>query len=688
MEDRTDMDGLTPGSASESHSAPAFGQMRTPGESSSNPDDNFGRTMQESVAEDTRRTVPGLPSSPTMSSSSASASTDGPTSARLVATPRTSTSRYHQDQSLANNEPRTRTPLSPSPSLHFPSLSLGSSSSDSPRTQLTVSPSADNAGAASSAQRRWSNSNMNPSGGEPATQLGQEGFYSKRDLEELYKSWRSNFEEKGGSKALPSQPPQHQQQHQNQQDHRDQQYQHPSRQKLAALLAGGGKDVVEDGRDPLYPEMRKVKWKAVEFSAQKEGFLGGSQGRQRQEGSSSSSGGAGGEDRGGGHGGHATATTKKRDLSKGPGDKRAQEAGGPEARRPKGTSSEDQNKDQDSGAQDGDKNADEDEEGYLSEADGSSGDPGLSVRAKKSSANSTSATTPGGHPRRVRLQENKSHQCDKCSKRFSRPSQLLTHSFTHSGEKPHQCPHCKRLFNVASNLKRHIRIHSNSKRRSSRNGSVVFRSFAQGTHVTQMVSGAVGGGVASLSKPAPSDQSRILAPASRSNSFDRLRWMSTETPLSGLTASQQQQRVLQITSYRPIKSKTSNVIPGPLTKSPSSTAATTPATSSPTTTTTTTGAPTAGTPATPMTPATPVTPVTPSTSTTPSSGSRNSGSVSSGQESASTSGTTVTSASSLSTDADESSNKPDPMRTKSLPALPLALSLLPPLPPPSSSPPS
>lgn len=36
--------------------------------------------------------------------------------------------------------------------------------------------------------------------------------------------------------------------------------------------------------------------------------------------------------------------------------------------------------------------------------------------------------------RRIRVRESKNHWCEQCGKCFSRPSQLLTHSFTHSGE--------------------------------------------------------------------------------------------------------------------------------------------------------------------------------------------------------------------------------------------------------------
>ncbi|KAF9312441.1 hypothetical protein BG003_006292, partial [Podila horticola] len=59
----------------------------------------------------------------------------------------------------------------------------------------------------------------------------------------------------------------------------------------------------------------------------------------------------------------------------------------------------------------------------------------------------------------VAKQEGKRHQCKACGKRFSRPSQLHTHSLTHSGEKPHICSVCSKNFNVASNLKRHMKTH-------------------------------------------------------------------------------------------------------------------------------------------------------------------------------------------------------------------------------------
>ncbi|KAG0345412.1 hypothetical protein BG004_003724 [Podila humilis] len=55
--------------------------------------------------------------------------------------------------------------------------------------------------------------------------------------------------------------------------------------------------------------------------------------------------------------------------------------------------------------------------------------------------------------------DGKKHECQTCGKRFSRPSQLSTHSLTHTGERPYICTLCSRNFNVASNLKRHMRTH-------------------------------------------------------------------------------------------------------------------------------------------------------------------------------------------------------------------------------------
>jgi hypothetical protein len=55
----------------------------------------------------------------------------------------------------------------------------------------------------------------------------------------------------------------------------------------------------------------------------------------------------------------------------------------------------------------------------------------------------------------------KKHACNVCGKRFTRPSSLQTHSYSHTGEKPFKCDYqgCGRHFSVVSNLRRHKKIH-------------------------------------------------------------------------------------------------------------------------------------------------------------------------------------------------------------------------------------
>jgi uncharacterized Zn-finger protein len=56
----------------------------------------------------------------------------------------------------------------------------------------------------------------------------------------------------------------------------------------------------------------------------------------------------------------------------------------------------------------------------------------------------------------------KRYKCNVCQKRFTRPSSLQTHTYSHTGEKPFKCPveGCGRHFSVVSNLRRHQKIHS------------------------------------------------------------------------------------------------------------------------------------------------------------------------------------------------------------------------------------
>ncbi|KAK6531931.1 hypothetical protein TWF694_003095 [Orbilia ellipsospora] len=62
---------------------------------------------------------------------------------------------------------------------------------------------------------------------------------------------------------------------------------------------------------------------------------------------------------------------------------------------------------------------------------------------------------------RVQSNTTKKHKCKVCDKRFTRPSSLQTHMYSHTGEKPFACEveGCGRQFSVVSNLRRHRKVH-------------------------------------------------------------------------------------------------------------------------------------------------------------------------------------------------------------------------------------
>ncbi|KAK3939148.1 hypothetical protein QBC46DRAFT_153564 [Diplogelasinospora grovesii] len=67
----------------------------------------------------------------------------------------------------------------------------------------------------------------------------------------------------------------------------------------------------------------------------------------------------------------------------------------------------------------------------------------------------------------------KKHKCKVCDKRFTRPSSLQTHMYSHTGEKPFTCevPGCGRQFSVVSNLRRHKKVHRTHGQTPSDTGS-------------------------------------------------------------------------------------------------------------------------------------------------------------------------------------------------------------------------
>jgi len=71
----------------------------------------------------------------------------------------------------------------------------------------------------------------------------------------------------------------------------------------------------------------------------------------------------------------------------------------------------------------------------------------------------------GSFSSKVSSNTQKKHKCRVCDKRFTRPSSLQTHMYSHTGEKPFACEvqGCGRNFSVVSNLRRHRKVHKSDR---------------------------------------------------------------------------------------------------------------------------------------------------------------------------------------------------------------------------------
>ncbi|TKS82743.1 Zinc finger protein 12 [Collichthys lucidus] len=73
-------------------------------------------------------------------------------------------------------------------------------------------------------------------------------------------------------------------------------------------------------------------------------------------------------------------------------------------------------------------------------------------------------STPGEPaPKPSSRQSKRRHCCSVCGREFCRPSRLLDHMATHSGDKPHSCSVCGKRFTKKINVTVHQRVHTGEK---------------------------------------------------------------------------------------------------------------------------------------------------------------------------------------------------------------------------------
>lgn len=55
------------------------------------------------------------------------------------------------------------------------------------------------------------------------------------------------------------------------------------------------------------------------------------------------------------------------------------------------------------------------------------------------------------------------NKCKYCPKTFRKPSDLIRHERTHTGERPYRCDYCSKSFAVKCTLDSHMKVHTGKK---------------------------------------------------------------------------------------------------------------------------------------------------------------------------------------------------------------------------------
>ncbi|KAJ2746277.1 hypothetical protein GGI20_001478 [Coemansia sp. BCRC 34301] len=114
------------------------------------------------------------------------------------------------------------------------------------------------------------------------------------------------------------------------------------------------------------------------------------------------------------------------------------------------------------------------------------------------SSESTHRTTPSFATKKMdkitiqytdKEKRERKYVCQYCQKRFSRPSSLTSHIYTHTGERPFACDFlgCTKRFSVLSNLRRHFKVHAS--RRTYGDSRLVSMSKFHGSVYPSVTSG-------------------------------------------------------------------------------------------------------------------------------------------------------------------------------------------------------